>query len=87
MEDGEWSIVESRKRKALEPSIKRPRGRPRFTAQRALDQPSLDPFLGPKGTQELQEAQNTLEELSTATIENLQDSEPQIEAISTTQDK
>ena len=56
MEDGEWSIVESRKRKALEPSIKRPRGRPRFTAQRALDQPSLDPFLGPKNTQELQEA-------------------------------
>ena len=84
MEDSDWSIVESRKRKALEPSSKRPRGRPRFTAQRAIDQPSLDPFLGPKSTQEPQEAQNTLEELPTTTIEDLQDQEPLIEAISTT---
>ena len=75
MEDSEWSTVESRKRKALEPSAKRPRGRPRFTAQRALNQPNLDPFLEPKGTQELQEAQNTLK-LPIATTEDPQDLEP-----------
>lgn len=55
MEGSEWSTVDTRKRKALEPTSKRPRGRPRFTAQRAIDQPSLEPFLGPKNTQETQD--------------------------------
>jgi hypothetical protein len=67
MEGQEWTLIESRKRKTLEPESRKARGRPRFTDKRASNQQGLELFISTSDSQDsLEDAQNSREDPQTS---------------------
>jgi hypothetical protein len=59
MEGQEWTLIESRKRKTLEPESRKARGRPRFTDRRASNQQGIELFISSSDSQNSLEGSQT----------------------------
>jgi hypothetical protein len=77
MENDGWTLIESRKRRIIEPESRKTRGRPRFTDKRASNQQSLAQFISPET---VPEAIQTSPNLTQTPIETLPEAPQAVQA-------